>query len=67
VVPASSFNDGQPIGAPRTSLDGFVDDKSEAPGLPVEGTIDAHSGILVADDVGNVIWRVSVVKGNRNL
>ncbi|RZS52927.1 PQQ-dependent sugar dehydrogenase [Sphaerotilus mobilis] len=55
------FVDGQPSGPPRDILSGFLaPDESESWGRPVGVTIgpDGHS-LLVADDVGNVIWRVT--------
>ena len=55
------FVDGRPAGAPRDILSGFLaPDESESWGRPVGVTIgpDGHS-LLVADDVGNVIWRVT--------
>jgi glucose/arabinose dehydrogenase len=55
------FTDGKPSGAPREILGGFLaPDESASYGRPVGVTIgpDGHS-LLVADDVGNAIWRVS--------
>jgi len=44
---------------PQDVLRGFVNDKGQAQGRPV-GVIFSQTGdLLVADDVGNVIWRVS--------
>jgi glucose/arabinose dehydrogenase len=53
------FADGKPSGAPHTVLDGFVSPEGEAYGRPVGVAFDHHEGLLVADDVGNTIWRVS--------
>lgn len=53
------FDDGMPDGAPVDVLTGFVDDEGKALGRPVGVAIDRLGGLLVADDVGNVIWRVS--------
>lgn len=44
---------------PVPLLTGFLDDKGNARGRPVGVITDAGGGLLVADDVGNVIWRVS--------
>ncbi|OYY89241.1 MAG: sorbosone dehydrogenase [Sphingomonas sp. 28-66-16] len=44
---------------PVDVLTGFLDGKGRAQGRPVGVTIDHTGGLLVADDVGNVIWRVS--------
>jgi glucose/arabinose dehydrogenase len=53
------FSGGKPAGAPRDVLTGFVDAEGQAKGRPVGVTPDGRGGLLVADDVGNVIWRVS--------
>ncbi len=53
------FSDGRPSGQPLDVLDGFVDADGNALGRPVGVAIDTHGALLVADDVGNVIWRVS--------
>jgi glucose/arabinose dehydrogenase len=53
------FADGKPSGQPEDILTGFINDKGEAHGRPVGVTADAKGALLVADDVGNVIWRVS--------
>jgi glucose/arabinose dehydrogenase len=52
------FADGKPAGAPLDVLTGFVSEKGEAWGRPVGVAIDQRGALLVADDVGNVIWRV---------
>jgi len=44
---------------PIEVLGGFLDDKGQARGRPVGVIIDATGALLVADDVGNTIWRVS--------
>jgi glucose/arabinose dehydrogenase len=53
------FADGRPAGAPVNVLSGFVSDEGEALGRPVGVAIDAQGALLVADDVGNRIWRVT--------
>jgi glucose/arabinose dehydrogenase len=40
-------------------LTGFVNDKGEARGRPVGVAIDKRGDLLVADDVGNTVWRVT--------
>lgn len=52
------FKDGKPSGPPVNLLTGFVKDNGDAMGRPVGVAIDARGGVLVADDVGNVVWRV---------
>lgn len=53
------FANGSPSGEPVDVLGGFVSDRGEAYRRPVGVAIDAHGSLLVADDVGNVVWRVS--------
>jgi glucose/arabinose dehydrogenase len=52
------FTNGDPAGEPRVVLDDFVQN-DQARGRPVGVTIDHDGNLLVADDVGNTIWRVS--------
>jgi glucose/arabinose dehydrogenase len=56
------FAEGRPAGMPEVILTGFLDGKGGAFGRPVGVAIDRRGGILVADDVGNVIWRVSAMR-----
>jgi glucose/arabinose dehydrogenase len=53
------FADGKPSGAPVDVLTGFVDKDGQAQGRPVGVAIDKRGALLVADDVGNAVWRVS--------
>jgi len=53
------FKDGKPAGKPQDILTGFLNDKGEAQGRPVGVRIDNKGALLVADDVGNTIWRVT--------
>ncbi|MEP6546375.1 MAG: sorbosone dehydrogenase family protein [Gammaproteobacteria bacterium] len=53
------FADGRPAGAPLDVLTGFLDARGHAMGRPVGLAIDKHGALLVADDVGGVIWRVT--------
>ncbi|MCU7373760.1 sorbosone dehydrogenase family protein [Paucibacter sp. O1-1] len=55
------FHKGKPAGAARDVLSGFLSEAGEAMGRPVGVAIDARGALLVADDVGNVIWRVSAM------
>jgi len=53
------FENGRPAaGPPQDILTGFVSDDGEAYGRPVGVAFDKRGALLVADDVGNVIWRV---------
>jgi glucose/arabinose dehydrogenase len=56
-----SFANGRPVGAPEDILTGFVDAEGSALGRPVGVAVDRAGALLVADDVGNVIWRVTPV------
>ena len=56
------FKDGQPAGMPVEVLTGFVDRAGNALGRPVGVAVDRRGALLVADDVGNVIWRVSAAR-----
>jgi glucose/arabinose dehydrogenase len=53
------FKDGKPSGKPQDVLTGFLNDKGEAQGRPVGVRIDKEGALLVADDVGNTVWRVT--------
>jgi glucose/arabinose dehydrogenase len=48
-----------PVGEPVDVLTGFVMPNGDAMGRPVGVAIDNRGGLLVADDVGNSVWRVS--------
>ena len=53
------FRAGRPSGPPVEVLGGFLSPENEAYGRPVGVAIDRRGALLVADDVGNVIWRLS--------
>jgi len=54
------FDGAKPSGAPLDVLSGFLDPESGvAHGRPVGVALDKRGALLVADDVGNVIWRVT--------
>jgi len=50
---------GRPAGDPVPLLTGFLDAAGQARGRPVGVALDRRGALLVADDVGNVVWRVS--------
>jgi len=50
---------GKPTAKPVDLLTGFLDSDGKAMGRPVGVVNDQRGGVLVADDVGNVVWRVS--------
>ena len=53
------FSAGKPSGQPVDVLSGFLNQDEEAMGRPVGVVIDRQGNLLVADDVGNKVWRVS--------
>lgn len=53
------FANGMPSGVPVDVLTGFVSEDEKAFGRPVGVTIAHDGSLLVADDVGNAIWRVT--------
>jgi glucose/arabinose dehydrogenase len=53
------FAGGRPSGMPVDVLAGFVDDHGDAHGRPVGVAIDSRGALLVADDVGNTVWRAT--------
>ena len=52
------FKAGKPSGLPLDVLTGFLSDDGKAFGRPVGVALDKQGALLVADDVGNVVWRV---------
>jgi len=53
------FRGGRPVGPPQDVLTGFLSPDGKAWGRPVGVAVDAKGALLVADDVGDVIWRVA--------
>jgi glucose/arabinose dehydrogenase len=53
------FQGGKPAGNPIEVLTGFVNDDGKALGRPVGVVLDKQGALLVADDVGNTVWRVA--------
>ncbi len=53
------FAGGKPSGQPLDVLTGFLSERGEAQGRPAGVAIDRAGALLVADDVGNVVWRVT--------
>jgi len=53
------FSAGRPAGKMEDILTGFVNSDGEAYGRPVGVVVDSKGALLVADDVGNVVWRVT--------
>lgn len=57
------FENGRPAGMPRDVLTGFVTADGDALGRPVGVALDRKGALLVADDVGNKVWRVRGAPG----
>jgi glucose/arabinose dehydrogenase len=53
------FTNGKPSGPPQDVLTGFLSRDGKANGRPVGVAVDRQGAILLADDVGNVIWRIT--------
>ena len=56
------FKGGRPEVPMRDVLTGFLDGNGDANGRPVGVVIDRRGALLVADDVGNTVWRVSAAR-----
>jgi glucose/arabinose dehydrogenase len=56
------FADGHPNGNLQDVVTGFIGPDNKARGRPVGLAVDKTGGLLIADDVGNVVWRVSAAK-----
>ena len=54
-----AFKDGKPTGLPEPVLTDFLDADGNARGRPVGVAFDGKGGLLVADDVGGKVWRVT--------
>ena len=57
------FAKGQPSGGPEDFLTGFLTPDGHALGRPVGVALDARGALLVADDVGNTVWRIAPATG----
>ena len=54
------FKDGMPVGQPKPVVTGFLtDDEKQVRGLPVGLAQDQQGGLIIADDAGNSVWRVT--------
>lgn len=56
------FKSGKPAGMPLEVLTGFLSEDGNAFGRPVGVALDKQGALLVADDVGNIVWRVTTIK-----
>jgi len=57
------FSDGKPNGMPQDVVTGFLNSDNQARGRPVGLALDKAGALLVADDVGNTVWRVTSAGG----
>jgi glucose/arabinose dehydrogenase len=53
------FSGGRPSGMAQDVVTGFLGPGDKAYGRPVGLAVDSHGGLLIADDAGNVVWRVT--------
>ncbi len=53
------FADGKPNGMAEDVVTGFLDNDGHARGRPVGVALDKAGALMVADDVGNTVWRVT--------
>jgi glucose/arabinose dehydrogenase len=53
------FENGRPSGQAEDAVTGFLIDGEKARGRPVGLAVDGQGGLLIADDTGNSVWRVS--------
>ena len=60
------FENGKPSGVPVDVLTGFLSDEGTAFGRPVGVALDKQGALLVSDDVGNVVWRVSAGRSDKD-
>jgi glucose/arabinose dehydrogenase len=60
------FNDGAPSGPPQDVVTGFLTPDGKSKGRPVGVALDHEGALLIADDVGNAVWRVSAAPSQPN-
>lgn len=53
------FAGGMPQGEPQAFLTGFLNDRGQAMGRPVDVAVDGRGALLVTDDAGGAVWRVA--------
>ncbi len=53
------FQNGRPNGMAQDVVTGFLSSDNKARGRPVGLAIDKSGALLIADDVGNTVWRVT--------
>jgi glucose/arabinose dehydrogenase len=58
------FRGGMPSGPPQDVVTGFLDQNDVARGRPVGLAVDGAGGLLIADDLGNTVWRVTAASNS---
>ncbi len=53
------FSGGRPSGQAQDVVTGFLDADNHARGRPVGLAVDRSGGLLIADDLANIVWRAS--------
>ncbi len=53
------FKDGKPDGPTQDVVTGFLSANEEARGRPVGLAIDGSGALLIADDLGDTVWKIS--------
>ncbi len=53
------FRDGRPAGDPIDFVSGFHDEDSKTRGRLVGVTVDPRGALIVADDLANIVWRIT--------
>lgn len=61
------FAGGRPVGAPVNFVGGFLNDHGKIRGRPVGVAVDRTGALIIADDVGNTVWRVSYAGAARDI
>jgi glucose/arabinose dehydrogenase/uncharacterized membrane protein len=61
------FVNGRPNGPPQDVVTGFLDPQQHARGRPVGLALDHEGALLIADDLGNTVWRVSAASADRRV
>ena len=56
------FKGGKPSGPAEDFVTGFLNSDNQARGRPVGLAVDREGGSLIADDLGNTVWRVSSLR-----
>jgi len=58
------FAGGKPVGRPYNFVTHFIDADGKAHGRPVGVAVDRTGALIIADDVGNTVWRVTYAGGS---